>query len=55
MRRLITSHALAGTAVALPWPALLAAVWQTTDDPTLLGLAGFKPGAGNPPKPEACS
>jgi MFS family permease len=40
MRRLITSHALAGTAVALPWPALLAAVWQTTDDPTLLGLAG---------------
>ena len=40
MRRLITSHALSGTAVALPWPPLLAAVWQTTDDPTLLGLAG---------------
>ena len=40
MRRLITSHALAGLAVSLPWPALLAIVWQTTDDPALLGLAG---------------
>lgn len=40
MRRLIASHALAGMAVSLPWPALLAAVWQASDDPALLGLAG---------------
>ena len=40
MRRLIGSHALAGTAVSLPWPALLATVWQATDDPGLIGLAG---------------
>lgn len=39
-RRLVAAHALAGVAVALPWPALLAAVWQATDDPTLIGLAG---------------
>lgn len=40
MKRLIASHALAGTAVALPWPALLATVWEQTGDPTALGLAG---------------
>lgn len=40
MKRLIASHALAGTAVSLPWPALLAVVWQQTGDPTSLGLAG---------------
>lgn len=40
MKRLIASHALAGTAVALPWPALLAEVWTDTADPGLLGLAG---------------
>ena len=40
MRRLIGSHALAGIAVSLPWPALLATVWQATDDPGLIGLAG---------------
>ncbi len=40
MRRLIASHALASIAVGLPWPALLATIWQTTDDPSLLGLAG---------------
>lgn len=28
--------------------------WQKAVDANL-GLAGFKPGAGNPPKPEACS
>ncbi len=40
MRRLIVSHALAGTAVALPWPALLATIWEQTGDPASLGLAG---------------
>lgn len=38
--RLIACHALAATGAALPWPALLAAVWQVTDDPGLIGLAG---------------
>ena len=39
-RRLIAYHALAATAAALPWPALLAAIWRVTDDPALLGFAG---------------
>lgn len=39
-RRLIACHALAATGAALPWPALLAAIWQVTDDPGLIGLAG---------------
>lgn len=38
--RLIAYHAFAATAAALPWPALLAAIWQVTDDPALIGLAG---------------
>ncbi|MFT3971531.1 MAG: MFS transporter [Micropruina sp.] len=38
--RLIAYHALAATAAALPWPALLAAIWRITDDPALIGLAG---------------
>lgn len=38
--RLIACHALAATAAALPWPALLAAIWQVTDDPGAIGLAG---------------
>lgn len=39
-RRMVLSHALAGIAVGLPWPALLASVWQVTDDPALIGLVG---------------
>lgn len=38
--RLIASHALAGVAVSLPWPALLAEIWRSTDDALLIGLAG---------------
>lgn len=38
--RLIAYHALAATAAALPWPALLAVIWRITDDPALIGLAG---------------
>lgn len=38
--RLLASHALAATAMAMPWPALLAEVWATTGSDTWLGLAG---------------
>ncbi|MFT4215905.1 MAG: MFS transporter [Micropruina sp.] len=39
-RRLVAAHALAAIAVALPWPALLAAIWRIADDSALVGLAG---------------
>ncbi len=39
-RRMVLSHALAGVAVGLPWPALLACGWQVSDDPAVLGLLG---------------
>ncbi|MFT4294230.1 MAG: MFS transporter [Micropruina sp.] len=39
-RRLVAAHALAAVAVALPWPALLAAIWRIAADPALVGLAG---------------
>ena len=38
--RLLISHALAATAMSMPWPALLAAVWADTGSETWLGLAG---------------
>lgn len=38
--RLLASHALAATAMAMPWPVLLAQVWATTGSDTWLGLAG---------------
>ncbi len=38
--RLLVSHALAATAMSMPWPALLAAVWADTGSETWLGLAG---------------
>ncbi len=38
--RLLIGHALAATAVAAPWPALLAAVWTRTASEGWLGLAG---------------
>jgi MFS family permease len=37
--RLLVSHALAASAMSLPWPWLLALVWDTTHSPALLGLA----------------
>src|SRR4051794_20549990 len=37
--RLLLSHALASTAMSVPWPWLLVLVWDDTHDPTLLGLA----------------
>ena len=40
MKRLIASHALAGTAVAMPWPALLATIWHESGDAASLGVAG---------------
>ena len=39
-RRLLTGHALASLAISLPWPLLLAAVWERSGDPWLLGLVG---------------
>ncbi len=38
--RLLISHALAATAMSMPWPALLAAVWADTGSDAWLGLAG---------------
>jgi hypothetical protein len=38
--RLVASHALAGTAIALPWPLLLAEVWSATGSDAWLGLTG---------------
>jgi hypothetical protein len=37
--RLLASHALAATAMSLPWPWLLVLVWDATHSPALLGLA----------------
>src|SRR3954452_24147009 len=37
--RLLLSHALASTAMSVPWPWLLVLVWDDTQDPTLLGMA----------------
>ena len=37
---MITSHAIAALAVALPWPLLLVLVAERSDDPLLLGLVG---------------
>ncbi len=38
--RLLIAHALAATAMSMPWPALLAAVWTATGSDTWLGVAG---------------
>ncbi|SOC56619.1 MFS transporter [Ornithinimicrobium cerasi] len=38
--RLIAAHALAATAMSLPWPLLLVLVWQGTGSTLLLGVAG---------------
>lgn len=38
--RLLLSHALAATAMSLPWPALLAQVWTDSGSDTWLGLTG---------------
>jgi MFS family permease len=37
--RLLLSHALASTAMSVPWPWLLVLVWEDTHDPALLGMA----------------
>jgi len=36
--RLLLSHALASTAMSVPWPWLLVLVWEDTHDPVLLGM-----------------
>ena len=38
--RVLISHALAATAVSMPWPALLARVWSETGSDAWLGAAG---------------
>ena len=38
--RLVISHAMAATAMSMPWPALLAAVWSSTHSDLLLGVTG---------------
>ncbi len=38
--RLVASHALAAVAMAMPWPALLAATWSSTHSEIWLGVAG---------------
>ncbi len=40
VRRLLVSHGLASVSMSLPWPLLLALVWEQTHDATWLGLAG---------------
>ena len=37
--RLLTGHALAATAMSMPWPWLLVLVWNDSHDRALLGLA----------------
>jgi MFS family permease len=38
--RLVISHALAATAMSMPWPALLAAVWSRTHSDLWIGVTG---------------
>lgn len=38
--RLLAGHALAATAMSMPWPVLLAEVWNRTGSDTWLGVAG---------------
>lgn len=38
--RLVASHALAAVAMAMPWPALLAATWVVTGSEVWLGVVG---------------
>jgi hypothetical protein len=38
--RLVISQAMAATAMSMPWPALLAAVWASTRSDLLLGITG---------------
>jgi MFS family permease len=38
--RLLLAHAMTATAMAMPWPALLARVWSDTQSDGWLGLAG---------------
>lgn len=38
--RMVVSHALAATAMSMPWPVLLAAVWSTTGSDAWLGVTG---------------
>ena len=40
LRRVVAGHGLAAVAMSLPWPLLLALVWDRTGDPRLLGLVG---------------
>jgi MFS family permease len=40
VRRLLAAHGLSATAMGLPWPALLVAVWEHSHDSAALGIAG---------------
>ncbi len=40
LQRLIASHGLSATAMAMPWPALLAVTWHHTHSGAALGLVG---------------